>query len=109
MADKLHDGLRNTFTAEGMDPYDLIVVGTGAGGGEAASRCANAGWRVAVIDDEPYGGTCALRGCDPKKVLVGVSDLIDWHRRMSGRGVSGDAAIDWPALMKLKRTFTDPV
>ena len=74
-----------------MDPYDLIVVGTGAGGGEAASRCANAGWRVAVIDDEPYGGTCALRGCDPKKVLVGVSDLIDWHKRMSGRGVSGDA------------------
>jgi glutathione reductase (NADPH) len=92
-----------------MDPYDLIVVGTGAGGGEVANRCANAGWRVAVIDDEPYGGTCALRGCDPKKVLVGVSDLIDWHRRMSGRGVSGDAVMDWPALMKFKRTFTYPV
>jgi len=92
-----------------MDPYDLIVVGTGAGGGEVANRCATAGWRVAVIDDEPYGGTCALRGCDPKKVLVGVSDLIDWHKRMSGRGVSGDAVMDWSALMKFKRTFTDPV
>jgi len=92
-----------------MQRYDLIVVGTGTGGSGAATRCAKAGWRVAVIDDEPYGGTCALRGCDPKKVLVGVSELIDWHRRMTGRGVSGDARLDWPALMKFKRTFTEPV
>lgn len=92
-----------------MERYDLIVVGTGAGGGGVATRCARAGWRVAVIDDEQYGGTCALRGCDPKKVLVGVSELIDWHRRMTGRGVSGDARLDWPALMEFKRTFTEPV
>jgi glutathione reductase (NADPH) len=92
-----------------MERYDLIVVGTGAGGSGAATRCAKAGWRVAVIDDEPYGGTCALRGCDPKKVLVGVSDLVDWHRRMTGRGVIGDARLDWPALMEFKRTFTEPV
>jgi len=89
--------------------YDLIIVGTGAGGGGVATRCAEAGWRVAVIDDEPYGGTCALRGCDPKKVLVGASELIDWHHRMSGRGASGDARLDWTALMKFKRTFTEPV
>jgi glutathione reductase (NADPH) len=92
-----------------MEPYDLIVVGTGAGGGGVASRCAKAGWRVAVIDDEPYGGTCALRGCDPKKVLVGVSELIDWNHRMTGRGVSGDTRLDWHALMEFKRTFTEPV
>ena len=92
-----------------MQRYDLIVVGTGAGGSGAATRCAKAGWRVAVVDDEPYGGTCALRGCDPKKVLVGLSELIDWHSRMTGRGVSGYARLDWPALMKFKRTFTEPV
>jgi glutathione reductase (NADPH) len=91
-----------------MDRYDLVVVGTGTGGSGVAMRCAKAGWRVAVIDDEPYGGTCALRGCDPKKVLVGVSDMIDAQRRMSGNGVSGDVRLDWPALMKFKRTFTDP-
>src|SRR5256886_11843942 len=42
------------------------------------------GWRVAVVDDLPYGGTCALRGCDPKKVLVGAAELADWNRRMRG-------------------------
>ena len=93
-----------------MERYDLVVVGTGAGGGGAATRCAKAGWRVAIIDDEPYGGTCLLRGCDPKKVLVGVSELVDGYRRMSGEGVTGDnARLDWPALMRFKRTFTEPV
>lgn len=91
------------------EPFDLIVIGTGAGGSAAAHRCRNAGWRVAVVDELPYGGTCALRGCDPKKVLVGAAELADWHRRMQGRGMAGDARISWPELMRFKRTFTDPV
>lgn len=91
------------------ESYDLIVIGTGAGGSGPALRCRQAGWHVAVVDDEPYGGTCALRGCDPKKVLVGAAELVDWHRRMTGSGISGDTRIDWPTLMRFKRTFTDPV
>ncbi|HEV8454742.1 MAG TPA: NAD(P)/FAD-dependent oxidoreductase [Gemmatimonadales bacterium] len=91
------------------ESYDLIVIGTGAGGTGPALRCRQAGWQVAVVDDEPYGGTCALRGCDPKKVLVGGAELVDWHRRMTGSGISGDTRIDWPTLMRFKRTFTDPV
>jgi len=89
--------------------FDLIVIGTGTGGSAPASRCRSAGWRVAVVDDLPYGGTCALRGCDPKKVLVGAAELADWNRRMRGRGLTGDARISWPELMQFKRTFTDPV
>jgi glutathione reductase (NADPH) len=91
------------------ESFDLVVIGTGAGGSAPASRCRKAGWRVAVVDDQPYGGTCALRGCDPKKVLVGAADLTDWHRRMAGHGIAGDARIEWPTLMRFKRTFTDPV
>ena len=91
------------------ESYDLIVIGTGTGGSGPAFRCREAGWRVAVVDDEPYGGTCALRGCDPKKVLVGAAEVVDWHRRMTGSGISGDTRIDWPTLMRFKRTFTDPV
>jgi len=47
--------------------YDLIVVGTGSAGSTVASACRRGGWKVAIIDSRPFGGTCALRGCDPKK------------------------------------------
>jgi len=90
--------------------FDLIVIGTGAAGSSAAYKCRKAGWEVAIIDSRPFGGTCALRGCDPKRVLVGAAELIDWNRRMAGKGAASSATeIDWPALMRFKRTFTDPV
>jgi len=91
------------------EEFDLIVLGTGAAGSPPANSCREAGWRVAIIDDQPFGGTCGNRGCDPKKVLVGAADVVSWHRRMRGHGVAGDAAIDWPALMAFKRSFTDPL
>ncbi len=63
-----------------------------------------------MIDKRPFGGTCALRGCDPKKVLVGAAAAIDGVRNLMGKGVRPDGAtIDWDALMRFKRTFTDPV
>jgi glutathione reductase (NADPH) len=90
--------------------FDLIVIGTGAAGSPVAHKCREAGRSVAIIDSHPFGGTCALRGCDPKKVLVGAADVIDWSRRMQGKGVAASTlGIDWPALMRFKRTFTDPV
>ena len=91
------------------EPFDLIVIGTGAGGSAAAYQCKGKGWRVAVVDELPYGGTCALRGCDPKKVLVGAAELVDWNRRMQGRGVDRETRIAWPTLMGFKRIFTEPV
>ena len=61
-----------------------------------------------MIDKRPFGGTCALRGCDPKKVLVGAASAIDAARRLSGKGVKAvGLAIDWPELIRFKRTFTD--
>lgn len=90
-------------------PFDLIVIGVGMAGLNTARRTASAGKRVAVIDSRPYGGTCTLRGCDPKKVLVGAAELIDWQRRMKGHGVEGELHIDWDELMAFKRTFTESV
>src|SRR5215469_5913898 len=90
--------------------FDLIVIGTGAAGASVAYECRSAGWNVAIIDSRPFGGTCALRGCDPKKVLVGAAEAVDWARRMRGRGVHAeDARIEWADLMRFKRSFTDPV
>ncbi len=66
--------------------FDLVVVGTGAAATTVASKCASAGWKVAIADSRPFGGTCALRGCDPKKVLVGAAEVMDWVQRMKGKG-----------------------
>ncbi len=90
--------------------FDLIVIGTGSAASTVAFKCRSAGWELAMIDSRPFGGTCALRGCDPKKVLVGAAEAVDWARRMKGRGVHAeDARIEWADLMRFKRSFTDPV
>jgi glutathione reductase (NADPH) len=90
--------------------FDLVVIGTGAGGSLVARRCRAAGWRVAIADELPFGGTCQLRGCDPKKVLVGVAEALDAVRRLGGKGIDpGAARIAWPELMRFKRSFTEGV
>jgi len=90
--------------------FDVIAIGTGSAASGVTSRCREAGWDVAIVDSRPFGGTCALRGCDPKKVLVGAAEAVDWTRRMKGRGIrAAELQIDWPELMRFKRTFTEPV
>jgi glutathione reductase (NADPH) len=90
--------------------FDLLVIGSGSAAGTVASRCRAAGWSVAMIDERPFGGTCALRGCDPKKVLVGAAAAVEAIHALSGKGVHPNGvAIDWAELMRFKRTFTDPV
>jgi glutathione reductase (NADPH) len=90
--------------------FDVIAIGTGSAASAVAARCREAGWRVAIVDSRPFGGTCALRGCDPKKVLVGAAEAFDWARRMKGKGIqAAKLQIDWPELMRFKRTFTEPV
>jgi glutathione reductase (NADPH) len=89
--------------------FDLVVVGAGTAALGAATTVRKAGWSVAVIDFRPFGGTCALRGCDPKKMLVTGAEAIDLVQRMQPNGVAGETRIDWPALMAFKRRFTDPI
>jgi glutathione reductase (NADPH) len=90
--------------------FDVIAIGTGTAASAVAQRCRAAGWQVAVVDSRPFGGTCALRGCDPKKVLVGAAEAVDWARRMKGNGIRAEQLqIDWSELMRFKRTFTEPV
>ncbi|MEC4718288.1 NAD(P)/FAD-dependent oxidoreductase [Noviherbaspirillum sp. CPCC 100848] len=89
--------------------YDLVVIGAGTAAMTAAMRVRAAGKQVAVIDFRPFGGTCALRGCDPKKMLIGGVAAFDHARRMQGKGVTGDVGVNWQELMAFKRTFTDPV
>ena len=50
--------------------YDLYVIGAGSGGVRASRMAAAAGKRVGICEDNRVGGTCVLRGCIPKKLLV---------------------------------------
>ena len=88
--------------------YDLVVVGTGVTSA-VATRCREAGWSVAVVDSRPFGGTCALRGCVPKKILVSAADAVQGARDLADKGVPAAAlTIDWPSLMRFKRSLVDP-
>lgn len=91
------------------EKYDVVVIGTGVAGTTAAGACRSTGRSVAIVDSRPFGGTCLLRGCDPKKVLISVAEAVDFHNRMLGHGVpGGPATIDWPEMMAFKNSFTDP-
>ncbi len=88
--------------------FDLIVIGSGAAAQTVIYPCAEAGWKVAVVEERLLGGTCALRGCIPKKVLVGATEIIDQVNNMTGKGVSAEnIEINWSELIKFKKTFTD--
>ena len=91
-----------------MKTFDLAVIGTGTAT-SAVDVCSREGWKVAVIDDRAYGGTCALRGCNPKKVLVDAAGVVDLVRRTTGTLIEGEPRIDWRHSMEFKRSFTEPV
>jgi len=89
--------------------YDLFIIGTGTAGTSAASICSKGGMKVAIADYRSLGGTCALRGCAPKKVLVGSATLYEHLRRMTRRGVFPEGpTLSWKGLMAFKRRFIDP-
>lgn len=89
--------------------FDAVVVGSGSAGTAAATGLRARGRTVAIVDERPFGGTCVLRGCDPKKVLVAAARAIDDAERYAALGITGVPPLHWPALMRYKRTFTDPI
>ena len=87
--------------------YDVVVLGSGVAGGHIASRCRGAGMRVALVEGDGFGGTCPLRGCEPKKVLADAAETVERMANAAGTGVAGQARLDWAELMRFKRSFTD--
>ncbi|MEH6682328.1 MAG: NAD(P)/FAD-dependent oxidoreductase [Sediminicola sp.] len=89
--------------------FDVFVIGSGAAGQSVALQCAKAGLSVAITDKREYGGTCANRGCDPKKVLLGATEVMEMATRLKGKGVKDIPRLDWKALQKFKKDFTKNV
>jgi len=93
-----------------VEHYDFIALGGGNAGLTAAKRIRAAGKKVALIDPTPIGGLCALRGCNPKKVLVRAVEVLNVVREASRHGIAiGEPAIVWEAVIARKRSFTDAV
>jgi glutathione reductase (NADPH) len=83
--------------------YDLFVIGGGSGGVRASRMAALAGARVALAEESRMGGTCVIRGCIPKKLLVYASQFRENIMDSAGYGWSfGDCSFDWPTLIANK-------
>jgi glutathione reductase (NADPH) len=86
-----------------MADVDLFVIGAGSGGVRAARIAAGHGARVMVAEEYRVGGTCVIRGCVPKKLLVYAARFHDEFEDAAGYGWSLDAPVfDWPRLIANK-------
>ncbi|HIM26158.1 MAG TPA: glutathione-disulfide reductase [Rhodospirillales bacterium] len=83
--------------------YDLITIGAGSGGVRASRRAAATGARVAIVENLRFGGTCVMRGCVPKKLLVYAGHFADDFEDSGGYGWENvNPGFDWPALIEAK-------
>lgn len=83
--------------------FDLFVIGGGSGGVRAARIAAGHGARVAIAEEHRFGGTCVIRGCVPKKLLVYASRFGDEFEDAAGFGWTlGERSFDWGALIAAK-------
>ena len=83
--------------------YDLFVIGGGSGGVRASRMAALTGARVALAEESRMGGTCVIRGCIPKKLLVYASQFAENIQDAAGYGWNfGECRFDWPTLIANK-------
>ena len=90
-----------------MKEYDVFIIGSGMAGMTIANKCASKGLKVGITDELPYGGTCALRGCDPKKVIIGATEVRDFAKRLKGNGIDTIPKVNWKDIMAFKQSFMD--
>jgi len=91
-----------------MEQFDILIIGSGTAAQTFLSNLDKEDRRIALIDCGPeFGGTCALRGCQPKKYFVSNTEVIDAARHLSGIGIDGEIRTNWPDLLKLKNAFLE--
>lgn len=88
-----------------FEKFDVFIIGSGTAGKIVAKDCAAEGLKVAITDNREFGGTCATRGCDPKKVMVGLTEILESAKRMKGKGIDSVPKGDWKDLLAFKETF----
>lgn len=94
----------------GQGHYDVVVLGGGTAAANAARTCVDAGRSVAMVEDLAFGGTCPLRGCDPKKMLRRGAEVVEAAALMRGKGIRDEGlSVDWKELVTHKNSFTEPM
>src|ERR687883_604610 len=89
--------------------FDLFTIGAGSGGVAASRRAGSYGARVAIVEESRVGGTCVIRGCVPKKLLVYGSHFRDEFEDSAGFGWTIPEAPrhDWGKLIAAKNKEID--
>ena len=88
--------------------YDLVTIGAGSGGVRASRLAGGYGARVAVCEEDRVGGTCVLRGCIPKKLLIYAAHYADYIEDSANYGWTIEGiAHDWKKLIKNKNIELD--
>lgn len=79
------------------DNYDLVIIGAGSGNTLPADQFA--GWRIAIVEADRFGGTCLNRGCIPSKMLVYTADVARTVRGAGRFGIGAEwTGADWPSI-----------
>lgn len=91
-----------------MQEFDLIIVGAGSGNMIPGSEFDH--WRVAVVEQDKFGGTCLNRGCIPSKMLIHAAEVADTVHMAERFGVKATVTgIDWHRVMARVWERIDPI
>ncbi|RLJ63393.1 glutathione reductase (NADPH) [Lacinutrix venerupis] len=89
--------------------YNVFVIGSGIAGQTVAKACVKQKLTVAIADNREFGGTCANRGCDPKKIVIQFSALLEQSQRLEKIGVSKLPKISWKKVQQFKTQFVEDI
>ncbi|GMA08020.1 glutathione reductase [Tetragenococcus halophilus subsp. flandriensis] len=92
-----------------VERYDTVVIGAGPAGTAAASSLKAQGQKVAIVEEDLWGGTCPNRGCDPKKILYTAVEAKEQAELLAGQGLNTQNSIEWSDLMANKRAYTQQI